>query len=138
MTRVLGVDPGPAERYGRCLLTVNAGGLAWSIPEHDELEQLLATVDLVAVERFIIGAGTARRTRGATAPTIACVEMVRDVTHRAGVRLVELPAGIVKPWATNDRLALWSCPVKGDHHKDAARHALYAAVRCGILPRRPR
>ena len=91
----------------------------------------------MAVERFVVAPGTSRRTRGATAPTIACAEWAAELAHRAGVQCVSLPAGTVKPWATNDRLTMWGCTIKGDHHKDAARHALFAAVRVGILPRRP-
>ena len=135
---VVGIDPGPGEAYGRCTLRVGADlSLEWDVPDVANVAGLVSVADLVAVERFVVAPGTARRTRGATGETIGCAEWVYTLADRAGVRLVSLPAGAVKPWATNERLSAWGCTIKGDHHRDAARHALFAAVRVGILPRRP-
>jgi len=135
---VVGVDPGPAERFGCVLLTTYVDRMPDVVVlPYDALDGWLSVVELVALERFVIGHGTVRRTRGGTAATLECIAHVHDVTARAGTRLLELPAGIVKPWATDERLALWGLTIKGDHHRDATRHALFAAVRTGLLPRNP-
>jgi hypothetical protein len=136
---VVGIDPGPPGRYGTVLLRTYVDRMPLvHVLDYDVVDDWLSRADLVALERFVIGHGTVRRTRVGTDDTLACIAHVREVTRRAGVRLVELPAGIVKPWATDERLALWGLSVKGDHHRDATRHALYAAVRTGLLPHNPK
>lgn len=136
MVQVLGIDPGP--RPGAVLLQI-AGGMVVHAGRlrPDQIEDLIPAADLVALERFIVGRGTVRKTKAGTLETLAQIEQFRAVTHRAGVRLVEYPAGTVKPWATDDRLRAFGCYVPGDHDRDAARHALFAAVRSKLLPRRP-
>lgn len=81
---------------------------------------------LVAVEKFVVR-GRATADQRLTADQVAQLEVVL-----AGVRFVERPAAAVKPWATDERLAraglLDAC--RGMRHaRDAARHALFAAVR---------
>ena len=56
---------------------------------------------------------------------------------RPQVTVIRRPAGLVLPWATNHRLAaagLMAPTVGMPHARDAARHALYAAVRDGGMP----
>ena len=136
VTQVMGIDPGP--KPGVVILqiagsaVVHAGRL-----RPDQVPDLIPAVELVALERFILGRGTTRRTKAGSLETLAYIEQVRAWAHAAGVRLVEYPAGVVKPWATDDRLRAFGCYVTGNHHRDAVRHALYAAVRAGYLPRRP-
>lgn len=134
--RIIGIDPGP--KPGLVVLTTYAGRIT-TVTKLDlrGLGEQLADAALVGMERFVIGRGTARKTKAGTAATIEQVGRLREKCSRAGVRLVEHPAGVVKPWATDDRLRAYGCYVTGNHHRDAVRHALYAAVRAGYLPRRP-
>lgn len=136
MTYVLGIDPGPLP--GIVGLSI-AGSMVVEVDRWapDLLDGAIARAELVALERFIIDRATVRRTKAGSTKTIAQVEEVRKLVHAAGVRLVEYPAGTVKPWATDERLRAFGCYVTGDHYRDAARHALFAAVRSGLLPRRP-
>ena len=139
--RIIGIDPGP--KPGLVVLTTYAGRITavtkldGPAPDLSGLDAQLARASLVSTERFVIGRGTARKTKAGTAATIEQVGRLREECSRAGVRLVEHPAGVVKPWATDDRLRAYGCYVTGNHHRDAVRHALYAAVRAGYLPRRP-
>ena len=139
--RIIGIDPGP--KPGLVVLTTYAGRITavtkldGPAPDLSGLDAQLARASLVSMERFVIGRGTARKTKAGTAATIEQVGRLREGCSRAGVRLVEHPAGVVKPWATDDRLRAYGCYVTGNHHRDAVRHALYAAVRAGYLPRRP-
>ena len=134
--RIVGIDPGP--KPGLVVLTTYVGRIT-TVTKLDlrGLGEQLADAALVGMERFVIGRGTARKTKAGTAATIEQVGRLREECSRAGVRLVEHPAGVVKPWATDDRLRAYGCYVTGNHHRDAVRHALYAAVRAGYLPRRP-
>lgn len=134
--RIIGIDPGP--KPGLVVLTTYAGRIT-TVTKLDlrGLGEQLADAALVGMERFVIGRGTARKTKAGTAATIEQAGRLREECSRAGVRLVEHPAGVVKPWATDDRLRAYGCYVTGNHHRDAVRHALYAAVRAGYLPRRP-
>ena len=135
-TRVVGIDPGP--NPGLVVLTIRRRALSRAATfDLDQLDDVLRDADLVSMERFIIGRGTTRRTRGGTDTTLAMIGDITGRCDRAGVAVVSFPAGMVKPWASNDRLAAWGITLRGDHHRDAARHALFAAVRAGLLPRRP-
>lgn len=136
MTQVLGIDPGPEP--GVVVLQIHNGRVENAgRGRPDQIESFAASADLVALERFLIGRGTARKTKAGTLETLAQIEQIRQLCQQAGTRLVEYPAGAVKPWATDERLRAYGCYVTGDHHRDAARHALFAAVRSGLLPRRP-
>ena len=136
MPQVLGIDPGPTP--GVVLLLI-AGQQVVGVEKYtpEFVEACMLQANLVALERFILGRGNIRNTKYRTAATLAQIDTYRDMAHRHGVRLVEYPAGTVKPWATDDRLRAFGCYVPGDHDRDAARHALFAAVRSNLLPRRP-
>lgn len=139
--RIVGIDPGPSPGlvvlttyYGRVLGVNKLDGPAL---DFCGLDEQLTKAALVSMERFVLGRGTARKTKAGTEVTLAQVAGLRELCEKAGVRLVQYPAGVVKPWATDDRLRAFGCYVTGNHHRDAVRHALYAAVRAGYLPRRP-
>ena len=139
--RIIGIDPGP--KPGLVVLTTYDGRIT-AVTKLDGpaldfrgLDEQLAQSSVVSMERFVLGRGTARKTRAGTEVTLAQVARLRELCERVGVRLVQYPAGVVKPWATDDRLRAFGCYVTGNHHRDAVRHALYAAVRAGYLPRRP-
>lgn len=87
----------------------------------------------VQIERFVVGR---RSTRSATAAAGAITrDLVTRLEHEAeqlGASTVLASAAAVKPWATDARLeaAGLIAATKGMRHaRDAARHALFAAVR---------
>lgn len=94
---------------------------------------------VIAVEQFVDGKHAGRGNAPAAARTTrALVNSIRDTfTGLARVHLVFRSAAEVKPWANDERLnraGLWA-PTKGmNHARDAARHALFAAVRDGLMP----
>ena len=139
--RIVGIDPGPApglvvlHTFANRVLGVNK--LDGPALDFRGLDEQLTKAALVSMERFVLGRGTARKTKAGTEVTLAQVAGLRELCEKAGVGLVQYPAGVVKPWATDDRLRAFGCYVTGNHHRDAVRHALYAAVRAGYLPRRP-
>jgi hypothetical protein len=148
---VVGIDPGPTT--GLCFLDYQTGTLG--IPPQPQvtllqvdgyaadavLEAMLARwygtaspVDdrYAAVEKFVTGrsAGTKGPDAGVTR------QLVMELTER--LQLHGFPAKIrsaaeVKPWATNKRLEragiTCSGPTAMRHSLDAARHALFAAVK---------
>ncbi|HEX7038704.1 MAG TPA: hypothetical protein VF202_01165 [Trueperaceae bacterium] len=154
MTYVLGVDPGPVVGLVGLHITpdldisprpdiiqcsadtLNAvlGGLILDVG----VRGLNSPELLVAVERFVIGPRTGRLNAGGASRTaVHIVGMLAD-RSRAGraYRYVARSAAEVKPWATDARLGAVGLlePTKGMRHaRDAARHALFAAVRdCGV------
>lgn len=148
--RVVGVDPGPVP--GLVALDLEAGRLVEAIAFQCTanaaprlLEVLLLEVDraVVQVEKFVVGKKAARLGHAAAAATtrdlVGQLLHVTDITARRTVMVttVQRPAAVVKPWATEARMARARLlePTKAMRHaRDAARHALYAAVREGGLP----
>jgi hypothetical protein len=86
---------------------------------------------LLAVEQFVVSARAAKsRTPQGGREARAIIAELGDL----GVHVFTRNASIVKNWATDKRLeaAGFLDPTKRmAHARDAARHALYAAVRCG-------
>lgn len=150
---VIGVDPGPTP--GIVALhgtTTQTHGVAASVIQcdHDSaalvIRALLSTVDthdpsgkqpIVAVERFVAGYRASRsRTASAGATTRDLVGALYEAV-RGVARFEQRPAAAVKPWATDARLAAAGLldPTRGmPHARDAARHALYAAVHAQLMP----
>ena len=91
---------------------------------------------LLAVEAFVTGQRAARSSSpGAGAVTRALIGALQEL-YADGAEVITRPAALVKPWATDRRLEaaglLAPCAGMG-HARDAARHALYAAVHAGLL-----
>lgn len=145
--RVIGVDPGTTTgltevRYVAVGTPVvrRQSVVAVQIPPGHVGDVLLAHLEgepgLLAVERFVIARGSMRG--GAHARGTA--ELVGDIAaygERHGWTVVLRNASQVKAWATDARLdragLLEAC--KGMRHaRDAARHALFAAVHDGAIP----
>jgi len=133
--RVIGVDPGPTTgivllRYpGRpsCYQChgIDAPGLvSWLIDSQAAWPRIL-----LAIEAFQAGRGPGARTSdGAlTRAVIDSLLPLGDWKARS--------AGVVKPWSTDERLdkANLLCPGMR-HAQDAARIALYEAVKSGQMP----
>ncbi len=105
------------------------------------VERLIGARDpdgvLLAIEDFVVGMRTARSSHQAAGRTAR--ELISTLQHEFlgwGAHVVLRSASHVKPWATDARLdaAGLLAPCKGmGHARDAARHALFAAVRdCGL------
>ena len=148
-TRVIGIDPGPVP--GIVVLDV------WETKTLGRAEALQCTHGLlsllvenlldehrdpafVAVERFVVR-GRANKAQQLTRDLVGQVQQVVRLQHQSysgtPTRLVERTASQAMAWATDARLdaagLLEAC--KGMRHaRDAARHALYAAVRDAGLP----
>lgn len=143
MPTVIGIDPGPTpgivvvEFYkGRIndlqVIQCTAGAL------YDVLHGIDASLaDVVAVERFVA------RGRANAAQTITRDQVANLSMHHRD-RIVQRSASEVKPWATDRRLQaavltrddtnLFLLTAGMRHARDAARHALFAAVKDGGLP----
>lgn len=148
VTRYLGIDPGPTP--GFVLLMPHPGGrgrISARVVQCDRpcalsvLEMLLSGPDagieeVVAIERFVVGRGSMRSGRAGEV-TRGLIGSLQSYAEHRGARVVLRSAAEVKPWATDGRLAAAGLlePTKGMRHaKDAARHALFAAVKDGVLP----
>lgn len=148
-TRVIGIDPGPVP--GIVVLDVwetGAIGRVEALQSTHGLTSLLVEALLgehndpayVAVERFV-SRGRVNKAQQLTRDLVGQVQQVvrfnNSTMSGSPTRLVERPAVQVKAWATDERLEaaglLEAC--KGMRHaRDAARHALYSAVRDAGLP----
>lgn len=144
--RVIGVDPGPTP--GLVRLHCQNGRL---VPDWTHVVQCTANAlpeivgafldngrdvwpsTVVQVERFV----TRGRTNSAQRQTLDQVGFLQSIADVTGAAVVLRNASQVKAWATDARLEaaglLEAC--KGMRHaRDAARHALYAAVHDGAIP----
>lgn len=140
---VVGIDPGPEP--GVVVLWCSGGAVAsvetfadpWEALQY--AQQATASPEhhnrpWVAVERFVVGRGTIRKTRAASMETIAQAERVRADAKRVTPHVQFLPAAAVKPVVTDAKLAgygVTGLPTR--HHRDAARHAVYMALKHGAL-----
>jgi hypothetical protein len=149
---VLGVDPGPTPGIVRLLLNegaryriitdwtvevvqCTAGAL---VPVLNALADVPESTADLTYEAFVVGY-RASRSRTASAGK-ATRDMTRDLAGWAAHH--DIPshtyrATDVKPWATDERLDAAGLlePTKGMRHaRDAARHALFTAVRAYGLP----
>jgi hypothetical protein len=148
-TFVIGIDPGPVTgivafqcRHGESdiirpmILETHADSVAIFLGHI-----LAGTADdrvqrLIAIERFVVGSRAARSaTAAAGQMTRTAIGEMLDVAR--GLPCVLRSAAEVKPWATDARLkraALFDVTSRMTHARDAARHALFAAVRdCGLI-----
>lgn len=142
---VVGVDPGPVPGIvGLHIEDQKILDVDYLQVNHelvgDAITMLLAGSGfpkLLQVERFVVGARSGRSSSpGAGRTTRDMVGTVTIFGRSGGAVVVQEPAVTVKGWATDDRLARAHIKVPSGmrHAKDAARHALYAAVKHGHLP----
>ena len=146
---VVGVDPGPTPGIVRLVLSgptvervdVTQCTATLLVPM---LNALIESVPFsvrtaLTYEAFVVGPRAARSSYAGRDAGRVTRDMVRDLEtwaeHRA-VTAHTYRAADVKPWATDARLqaAGLLVPTRGMcHARDAARHALYTAVRhCGL------
>jgi hypothetical protein len=149
---VLGVDPGPTPGIVRlalanspanptpvltlCQVVQCSGGVL--VPILNALSDFPAPPPALAYEAFVVGARAARSTTAQAGA--ATRDMVRDLAgwaaHR-GIQSHPRRAADVKPWATDARLdaaGLLELTKGMRHARDAARHALFCAVKDYGLP----
>jgi hypothetical protein len=153
---LIGVDPGPVAGAVRLLLHRRVDGLGRYLHQADALQVTPGAIEevlnglvqdysyredwrvVVAVEQFVVGPRAARSAHSNDGDvTRRVLSNVRswaiDRDWSAHVRT----ASEVKPWATDVRLAKAGlhAPTEGMRHaRDAARHALFTAVRTCSLP----
>lgn len=143
---ILGIDPGPIPGIVRLQLEYGHGPTR--LLEAEALQvtprlifpvlHMLGEGDrtVVAVERFVVGPRASRSsTPTAGSITRTMIEAIREWT---GTDCITRAATEVKPWATDKRLAaaglLEPLTTGMRHARDAARHALFCAVRDYGLP----
>jgi hypothetical protein len=151
---VIGIDPGPIPGIVRLQLDANWVGAtcnAFRVMDAQALQispdliepvlDMLAQDDqpVVAVERFVVGRRSAlSSTPAAGARTRGMVGVVEAWADRNSVRCISRSAAEVKPWATDQRLAVAGLlePLTNGmrHARDAARHALFCAVKDYGMP----
>lgn len=152
---IIGIDPGPIAGIVRLELAVNRPGMnlvaeGALLRDAQALQvtrglispvlQLLAREGRVAVaiERFVVGNRAARSaTPTAGATTRDMIGEIDSYTRSLGVPCARRAAADVKPWATDNRLEAAGLleATKGMRHaRDAARHALFCAVKDYGLP----
>lgn len=135
---VIGVDPG--QTTGICLLDLELHEVDHLqltpravLPVVRALTKRSAPV-LVAVERYVVGTRSSRSSSPKAGQiTRDLVGQLLGLADHEGLLVVARSAAEVKPWATDERLERAGLLVKGMRHaNDAARHALFAAVKdCG-------
>lgn len=145
MIRVLGIDPGGTTGLAMIhLAELRPYEGMFSQPTGPNALPLIASLinlqrpNLVAIEAFVVGRRSGRSgTAQAGEQARLIIGGVAQLCTEHGVKFVQRPAGVVKPWATDRRLDAGGllAPTKGlPHARDAARHALYSAVRDLGLP----
>lgn len=146
---VIGVDPGPVPGIVR--LEIGEGklldALALQVSPGSQIEAMLNALHdnrahgadfAIAYERFVVGRRASRSaTASAGARTRDMIGVV-DAWGKARCRGVHTRAAAdVKPWAVDKRLhaaGLLDLTAGMRHARDAARHALFCAVRDYGLP----
>jgi len=143
MTYVVGIDPGPMVGMVGFEATWATRSLApvviqcsWNAFD-DVLAAIVIGDTVIAVERFVLAPISSRaNTPGAGRATRVVVERCKRYAEIRLLQCFERNAAEVKPWATDARLEVAGllAPTKGMRHaRDAARHALFAAVKdCGL------
>jgi hypothetical protein len=132
---ILGVDPG--ETTGWCMLELlGHAGMAPILGQLKgragtlyALELLLQEADAVAVEGFVVGRRS-MRAGAAGGWTRELVGLLPTLASHHGKRCRVRSASEVKPWATDKRLDALRVDYVGlPHAADAARHAIFSAVK---------
>jgi hypothetical protein len=149
---VIGVDPGPVP--GIVLLSCGAGRVegveAYQCTADSAaglLERLTPTAypAIIQVEAFVVRrvSGKSGHAGRVTRDLVGQLEHAASGWPNGHVTFVQQSAAQVKPWATDTRLKavkvhgtdlLDLAGHVGRHARDAARHALYAAVKHGAIP----
>lgn len=140
---IVGIDPGPEP--GVVVLWCSGGAVAhvdtytdpWvalrNLQRGPGMPELLVWV---AVERFIVGRGTIRKTRAASMETIAQAQDLYHAARALTPHVQFLPAAAVKPVVTDAKLTAYGVGAlvpMNRHQRDAARHALFMGLKHGAV-----
>jgi hypothetical protein len=149
---ILGVDPGPLPGIVRLHLLENTDGAVRLIGADamqvtpgmviavlEGLHQLDSAIDAIAIERFVVGRRAARSaTPAAGSRTRDMIgELTGWATEKQVITVHTRTAAEVKPWAVDKRLhaaGLLDITAGMRHGRDAARHALFCAVKDYGMP----
>ncbi len=140
-TIIIGVDPGPLA--GICVLHAASPPIILQVPHEYALQEIrnrLVSVPvgwaLLAVERYVVGYRSTRSAHQRAGRLTR--DMVGALCAFDSIATVVIrTASEVKPWATDKRLnavGLLNATRGMPHARDAARHALFAAVHAGAMP----
>lgn len=153
MIYIIGIDPGPTPGLVGLGTRCRAGEKTPFLASVDTVQcshsVLISVLDglwdswnsavRLAVEQFVVGP-RASRSRTSSAG-VATRELINEIERWAKLHSLPEPvlrrAADVKPWATDTRLhaAGLLLPMRGlQHARDAARHALFSAVKDHGLP----
>lgn len=149
----IGIDPGPIP--GIVMLTPRGFGrrlevdvvqcsesaataVLWGLLDSGRMTLGRAPA-LVQIERFVVSSRSGRSSTAAAGATTRTLigRLQGEAENQPNVRVVLRSASEVKPWATDERLAaagLLDATRGMRHARDAARHALYCAVKEGRIP----
>lgn len=143
---VIGVDPGPSTGIVKlywddktvCPLEIVQCNALSAPSVVDALIRRAVHPVYIAIEKFVDG----RRSGRGNAPGAAKVtrDLITNLTieysgKQPHMLLIFRSASEVKPWANDERLhrvGLWTATKGMTHARDAARHALFAAVKLGV------
>lgn len=150
---IIGVDPGPTPGLAaawfwqpgtQCTWLDAEFGFAQSDPDTmvDLLlgwtREFLSESIVIATETYVVSNRSSRSSHSsAREATQAVLDRVKNFADEERIARVTRPAGIVKPWATNERLnavGFLSRTTGSTHARDASRHMLYAGVHDVGLP----
>jgi hypothetical protein len=146
VTVILGVDPGGTTGIALLggpdgvpvLLQSSREGVltvVWALVER--VRDQGGKVSAIAVERFVAGprSGRLATPAGAATARVVIADLCSFAQEVADVPVYPRSAAEVKPWATDARLKAAGIEHRGmPHALDAARHALFCAVRDYGMP----
>lgn len=135
MSVILGADPGLTTG----LAVLDLERRTWELAQLSPvlvmplIGALIERYDVVGVacERFVVGPRAARSATPRGGQVARELEaQIDDLDRVHPIKVMRRSASQVKPWATAERLKAAGIATRGmPHALDAARHALYAAVR---------
>lgn len=147
----VGIDPGPipgivmiSPRAGGRQLELDvvqcneraATGVLWGLL--DSHRSLLGQAPaIVQIETFVVGRASMRSGRAGATTRDLVGHLTSEAENQPNVRVTQRTASQVKAWATDERLdaaGLLEATKGMRHARDAARHALFAAVHDGSVP----
>lgn len=133
--RIVGIDPGP--KPGICVLDLEWGKIYAVTWAGDVWKPDAFEADVIAVEDFTIGHRTAKASaQQASKETIGQLEFLRHYCRTTpGVMIAQNTPASVKAFVTDKKLRAYNLydQAPSKHHRDAARHAVYVAIRLGKL-----
>lgn len=140
----VGVDPGPStglvvlryydtpNRWISDAFQCTAGSVNFLLSAViEDFEPLI-----VAIEEFEVRRGSGGTTGKDAEVTKRIRHKTEEMAISRGISCTVNKPGLIKPWATDKRLETIGFPLgaKFKDARDAARHALHAAVKAGLAP----